>query len=253
MCVEREWHAREDGQVVGHGAAWRRLDGRLFVSIDAWHGAAFDQIVGMMLADLPRPLYTMVDETDAELTSQWQRAGFTTGRREWMCLVPTDPRATGLHAASVPPDVTILPVGEPEEGPLRRLDRALRDEIEATVGWQEMPAEVLHRPADGSPVDPSVFVHPSKCAVAARSGQYVGMIRLAPVPRQPRIGLIAVRAGQRRHGIARALLAQVLGSLHQSGIRTVAAEVSEANEAATGLFESVGAQRVSRNLELLLR
>jgi GNAT superfamily N-acetyltransferase len=251
--ADRQWHALEDDQVVGRGEAWRRLDGRLFVSIDSWHGTVFDQLADVMLADLPRPLYTMVDEADVDLTSHWERAGFATGRREWMCLVPTDPKVTGLDSVQPPSDVTIIPFGEAEEGPLRRLDREIRDEVEATLGWQEMPAEVLPRPDDATPVDPSQLVAPSKCAVAVQDGHYVGLVRLAPVPRQPRIGLVAVRAGRHRRGIARALLAQVLGTLHQSGIQTVSAEVSESNEAAMALFDGVGAQRVSSNRELVLR
>jgi ribosomal protein S18 acetylase RimI-like enzyme len=250
---DKQWHALEDDQVVGRAEAWHRLDGRLFVSIDSWNDTVFDQLAAAMLAELPRPLYTMVDEADVDLTSHWQRAGFTTGRREWMCLVPTDPQATGLGSVLPPSDVTILPAGEAEAEPLRQLDRDIRDEVEVTIGWQEMPAEVLPRPDDAAEVDPSKFVDPAKCVVAAQSGHYVGMIRVAPVPRQPRIGLIAVRAGRHRRGIARALLAQALGALHQSGIQTVSAEVSESNAAALALFDGIGAQRVSSNLELVLR
>jgi ribosomal protein S18 acetylase RimI-like enzyme len=127
------------------------------------------------------------------------------------------------------------------------LDRVIRDEVEATVGWQQMPAEVLPRP------DGATLLDPSKYAAAAQSDQYLGLVRLAPVARQPRIGLIAVRADQHRRGIARALLAQVLGSLHRSGIETASAEVNESNRAAMALFEGVSARRASSNLELVLR
>ncbi|WP_214412036.1 GNAT family N-acetyltransferase [Sphaerisporangium fuscum] len=245
--AETQWHAVEDDRVVGRGDTSRRPDGRIFVSIDAWHGAAFDRLAEAMLADLPKPLYTLVDEVDLELTSHWARAGFTTRRREWEYLVPTDPRVTGLGAALPPPDVTIMALGAAEEGPLRALDRVIRDEVEATVGWQEMPAEVLPRPADVTVLDPS------KYAVAARSDEYVGLVRLAPVPRQPRIGLLAVRSDQHRRGIARALLAHVLGSLHSGGIETASAEVNESNAAAMALFEGAGARRANSNLELVLR
>jgi GNAT superfamily N-acetyltransferase len=251
--AERQWHALEDDRVVGRGEAWHRLDGRLFISIDSWHGAVFDQLADAMLAALPKPLYTIVDETDADLTSHWQRAGFTTRRREWECLVPTDPRVTGLDAVQPPAGVTILPVGEAERGALCRLDRVIRDEVEATIGWQEMPAEVLPRPDDATLLDPSTLADPTKYAVAAHADQYDGLVRIAPVPRQPRIGLIAVRADHHRRGIARALLAQVLGSLHRSGTHTATAEVNESNEAAMALFEAIGAQRVNSNLELVLR
>ena len=42
--AEMHWHALEDDQVVGRGEATRRPDGRLFLSIDSWHGEVFDQI-----------------------------------------------------------------------------------------------------------------------------------------------------------------------------------------------------------------
>ena len=93
---------------------------------------------------------------------------------------------------------------------------------------------------------------PARYAVAAQSGQYVGLARVVPLPRQPRIGLIAVRADLRRRGIARALLAQVLGSAHRRGIATASADVNQSNDAALALFEGVGARRAASNLELVL-
>lgn len=245
--AERQWHALEDDQVVGRGEASHRPDGRLFLSIDAWHDVVFDRLADTMLADLPTPLYTVVDEADLDLMLQWERAGFAPRRREWEYVVPTDPRITGLGSAPPPRGVTTLAVGEAEEGPLRALDRVIRDEIEATVGWQEMPAEVLSGP-DGLPRP-----DPAKYAVAAWSDQYVGLVRVAPLARQPRIGLIAVRSDQRRRGIARALLAEVLGSAHRRGIATASADVNQSNGAAIALFEGVGARRTGSNLELVLR
>jgi ribosomal protein S18 acetylase RimI-like enzyme len=244
--AQRQWHALADDQVVGRGHVSHRPDGRIFLSIDSWHSAVFDRLADAMLADLPRPLYTVVDEADRDLTSSWERVGFTTRRREWEYLVPTDPRVTGLDAGQPPSGVTIVPAGKAAEGPLRALDRAIREEVEATVGWHTMPAEVLPRPHGTTLLDPS------KYAVAVRSDQYVGLVRLATMTRQPRIGLIAVRTDQHRRGIARALLADVLGSLHSSGISTASAEVNESNKAATALFEGAGAQRASSNLELAI-
>jgi ribosomal protein S18 acetylase RimI-like enzyme len=245
--AETQWHALDDDQVVGRGDALRRPDGRIFVSVDAWHDAIFDQLADAILASLPKPLYTVVDEADLDLRSNWVRAGFTARRREWEYLVPTDPRVTGLGAVHPPPGVTIVPLGKVEEGPLRALDRVIRDEVEAAVGWQEMPAEVPpHR--DGAFVpDPSTY------AVAAQSDRYVGLIRVALLPRQPRIGLIAVRIGLRRRGVARALLAHILNTLHRRRIKAASTEVNESNAAAIALFEGVGARRASSNLELVHR
>jgi ribosomal protein S18 acetylase RimI-like enzyme len=244
---ERQWHALEDDQVVGRGDASHRPDGRIFLGIDSWHGSVFDQLAAAMLADLPRPLYTVVDEADLDLTTSWERAGFAARRREWEYVVPTDPQVTGLASVPLPAGVTIVAAGAAQEGPLRTLDRTIRDEVEAAVGWQAMPAEVLSRP-DGITLQDA-----SKYVVAAESDRYVGLVRIGPRIRQPRIGLIAVRASQHRRGIARALLAHVLGSLHDSGVKTASADVNEANAAATALFEGLGAGRTSSNLELVRR
>jgi ribosomal protein S18 acetylase RimI-like enzyme len=246
--ADGQWHALEDDLVVGRAETSRRPDGRLFVSIDAWHEAAFDRLAEAVLAALPRPLHTMVDEADGELAARWRRAGFAIRRREFEYAVPTDPHITGLDSLRLPAGVTRPPAGltvkgfgTAEEGPLLDLDRAIRNEV--GDGWRDMPAEVLVRPA----------FDPSKYAVAARPGEYVGLLRVATVPRLPRIGLIAVRAGWRRRGIGRALLGHALGALHRVGKEAASAEVTESNVAATALFEGIGAQRVGSNLELVIR
>jgi GNAT superfamily N-acetyltransferase len=246
--ADRHWHALDDDQVVGRGEAWPRPDGRIFLSIDSWDGMVFDQLADVMLADLPRPLYTVVDEAELALTAGWQRAGFTTGRREWEYLVPTDPQITGLGSLLPPTGVTIVPVGKADERLLRDLDRTIRSEVAAGIGWEAMPAELLPRRPDGT-----ALLDPSKYAVAALSDRYVGLVRMALVTRQPRIGLIAVRADHQRRGIAQGLLAHVLGALHRCGTEAALAEVDENNEAAIALFESAGAWRASSNLELVLR
>ncbi|MBB4717677.1 GNAT family N-acetyltransferase [Streptomyces luteogriseus] len=243
--ADRQWHALDDDLVVGRGHAEHRPDGRLFVSIDAWHDTAFDLLAEAMSAELPAPLYTVVDEADVELTTGWKRAGFTIRRREWEYVVPTDPSVTGLDDVLPPPGVTIVPAGQADESRLRAVDRAIRDEVEATVGWQSMPAEVVPR-AQGDTV-----VDPSKYAVAAGPDRYLGLIRVVRVKR-PRIGLVAVRAGEQRRGIARALLAHALGTLHRSGATAAWAEVNESNRAASALFEGIGGARpMSSNLELV--
>jgi ribosomal protein S18 acetylase RimI-like enzyme len=234
--AQRHWHALADDRVAGRGEALPRPDGRVFLSVDAWHGAVFDQLADAMLADLPRPVYTVVDEAALDLTDHWRRAGFVARRREWEFVIPTDPGVTPPH----PDGVTLVGLGEADVAPLREVDRVIRGEIVT------MPAEVLSRP-DGITV-----LDVSRYAAAARDKGYVGLVRVTPV-RQPRIGLIAVRADERRRGIARAMLANVLSSLHRNGIGSAWTEVDESNAAALALFEGVGARRASSNLELVLR
>lgn len=239
--ADNQWHAVENDLVVGRGHASRRLDGRTFLSIDTWRGAVFDLLAGAMVADRPEPLYTVVDETDQDLVASWERAGFASWRREWEFVVPTDLRDA---PAPVPPGVVIATAAEE---PLRELDEVIRAEVEASVGCQTMPAEVLPWQGGTRPMDPS------KYTVAVLRDQYVGLVRLATRTRQPRIGLVAVRAGEQRRGIARALLSQVLGGLHRSGVDTASAEVDETNVAAMALFEGLGARRTGSNLELVCR
>lgn len=239
--ADNQWHAVENDLVVGRGHASRRLDGRTFLSIDTWRGAVFDLLAGAMVADRPEPLYTVVDETDQDLAAGWERAGFASWRREWEFVVPTELR---VAPAPLPPGLVIA---APAEGLLRELDQSIRAEVEASAGWQTMPAEVLPWQGGTRPMDAS------KYTVAVLRDQYVGLVRLATMTRRPRIGLVAVLAGEQRRGIARALLSEVLGGLHRSGIETASAEVNEANVAAMALFEGLGARRTGSNLELVRR
>lgn len=242
--AEGQWHALDDDLVVGRAHAARRPDGRMFVSIDAWHDAAFERLAEAMLAELPSPLYTLVGEADLELTAAWERFGFTVRRREGEFTVPTGLGAAGIESGVLPPGVRIVPAGSADEGLLRALDRTIRAEVEASVGWQTMPAEVRPRAVGDTIVDPSLY------AVAAADDRYLGLVRVVRVGRQARIGLIAVSAAERRRGIARSLLSHALGTLHRDGFATAWAEIDETNTAASALFEGVGGRRTSSSLEL---
>ena len=197
-----------------------------------------------MPADLPGPLYTMVDEADHDLTARWERAGLTVRRREREYLLATDPLRSGLEPRPAPSGVTVLGLGETPEPALRELYQAVRAEVEARVGWDTMPVEVPARPG-GAPLDPSRY------AVARAADRYVGLVRVVSRRRHARIGLVAVREGRHRRGIARAMLAEVLGALHRDGVETASAEVDERNAAATALFEGIGARRVGGAVEMV--
>jgi ribosomal protein S18 acetylase RimI-like enzyme len=240
--ADGQWHVLEDDLVVGRGHSMRRPDGRLFISVDAWRSAAFDRLAEAMLADLPAPLYTVADEADAELTANWRRAGFTVRRREWEFVIPTDPLVTGLAAARPPSGVRIVPAGEADQDLLRALDRAIREEVEAGAGWQSMPAEIRRQGV--------TIAGPARYTVAAASDRYLGLLRLVTATRRPRIGLIAVLASEQRRGIARALLSDVLGTLHLCGTGAASAEADESNKAALALLEGIGGRRMSSSLEL---
>ncbi|WP_329000450.1 GNAT family N-acetyltransferase [Kribbella sp. NBC_00709] len=237
--ADNQWHAIENDLVVGRSHASRRLDGRTFVSIDTWRDDVFDRLAAAMQADQAAPQYTVVDETDHDLTASWVRAGFATWRRESEFVVPTE-----LAPGTVPSGVVIATA---DEEPLRELDQAIRAEVESTVGWATMPAEVLPWQGGTRPIDPS------KYTIAQRDDRYVGLVRLATMTRRPRIGLVAVLATEQRHGIARALLTQALHGLHRDGFDAATAEIDETNTAATALFQGLGARRTGGSLELVRR
>ncbi|OLT13273.1 GNAT family N-acetyltransferase [Pseudonocardia sp. CNS-139] len=238
-----QWRAVADGREVGRGDASRRSDGRVFLSVDAWHGAVFDRLAEAMLAELPRPLHTLVDGTDHDTTARWERAGMAVRRREWLYRLPVGSRP---DVVPPPPGVTLLPVGAAEQGPLQEAYSAIRAEIEATVGWAAMPVAMPPEPA-GAPIDPSRY------AVAAGPDRYEGLVRVVARRRHARIGLLAVRADRRRRGIGRALLADVLAGLHRDGIDTASADVDGSNAAATALCDGLGGRRVGSGLELVIR
>lgn len=241
--TEGHWRSMADDREVGRGDASHRSDGRTFLSVDAWHGAVFDRLAEAMLAELPRPLHTVVDGTDQDTIARWERAGMVVRRREWLYAVPT-----GARPDIVPPPagVILLPVGAADGGPLQEVYSAIRAEIESTVGWAAMPVEVPPRPT-GAPLDPSRY------AVAAGPDRYEGLVGVVARRRHARIGLVAVRADRRRRGIGRALLVDVLAALRRGGIDTASADVDESNVAATALFEGLGGRRVGSTLELVIR
>ncbi|BAJ32932.1 MULTISPECIES: GNAT family N-acetyltransferase [Kitasatospora] len=239
---ETRWQALADGVVVGHADVSVRPDRRHFVSVDVWDDAAFEPLAAAMLAALPAtPLRTLVEGGDTDAAARWERAGFVPERREWEYVL-----STAVDLPSPAPDVAVLPAGTADEGRLRVLDREIRAEVAAGPGWHTMPAEVRPGPPGDTLIDPSLY------AVAVHQGRYAGLVRVVRGHRGPaRIGLLAVRAAHRRHGLGRTLLAHALHTLHESGTATARAEVDQSHAAATALFEGLGAQRAGHVLQLI--
>ncbi len=228
---------------VGCGDVAIRRDGRRFVSIDAWHDPVFDQLAVAMMAALPRPLHTIVDEADFGLVSRWERAGFVIRQRIREYLVPADPLVAGRVA--VPPGITIVSGDAVDPDTLYALDQTIRAEVDA-AGGPALPVMPEYRSDSDDGFDPAQY------AVAAADGRYVGLVRVPPVIRMPRIALVAVLTDYRRRGIARSLLAHALGTLHDNGVGRAIADVDDTNAAAAALFDSVGGQSRGSVVELVL-
>ena len=257
MAPGVHWHALEDDVVVGRAHALHRPDGRVFLSVDTWRDDVFAVLADAMVRDLPPPVHTVVDEDDREVLARWSSQGFVDHRYEGEYVVPTGPApaATGRTPAPaatgrtrvLPPDTVVLPADRIGEQRLRALDGLLRQEIERSGGWAGLPAQLMPPPADGGAFDASQYT------VVVHQEQDAGLLRIAPLPGRPRLGLIAVRSAYRRRGLARALLADALGALRDRGIAAVRAEVDAGNVPAQRLLASFGASRTGGAVELVHR
>lgn len=238
------WRATDGTRVLGQADATTRPDGRTFISIDAWNDVAFDHLAAAILTALQGPLHTIVDESDTDLLARWQRLGLVPRRRELEFRVPTSHEAVTGALASPPEGIALVPFGMADESRLYELDYRIRREVDVASGWHTMPAEILPRP-DGPTV-----VDPARYAVAERDNRYVGLVRVAGRPRQPRLGLLAVRSDEQGRGVGRILLAFALHSLREHGVEAATAEVDQTNVIALRLLEAFGAQHTGTALEL---
>jgi ribosomal protein S18 acetylase RimI-like enzyme len=241
------WHALEDDIVVGRGHALHRADGRIFISVDSWADDVFVALAEAMTRDLPAPVYTVVAEDDREHLGRWSMLGFGDNRREDEYLVPLAPELSGLGVATLPAGFSLLGADLAEVDRLRRLDQELRQDVPGYSGWVNTP-EAFHRLRYENR-----FFDPATYLVAVHDGEYVGMVRVAPLPRQPRLGLVGVLPAFRRRGLARALLAAAFGPLHERGFTEVSAEVDELNAPSQALLRGTGARRTGGAIELVHR
>jgi GNAT superfamily N-acetyltransferase len=248
------WHALEDDLVVGRGHALHRADSKVFLAVDSWRDDIFAVLAEAMIADLEQPVYTVVAADDREHLGRWARAGFTDNRREDEFAVPTDPAVTGLGGVLPPPGYTLVSADKVELAGLQQLDHELRREVAGSQTWSS-PLEEFERATVASPFfDPATSLvalhHPDAGAVDA---QLAGLVRIQGARRQPRLLLLGVRPGHRRHGVARALLAAALGPLHERGVASVAAEADLTAGPAQTLLRSLGSTRTGGAIELVHR
>lgn len=241
------WHALEDDIVVGRGHALHRADGRAFISIDTWVDDVFIAIAEAMTQDLPAPVYTVVADDDREHLGRWSMLGFRDNRREDEYAIPTAPEATGLGTALLPAGFTLVGADRVDEGRLRGLDQTLRQDVPGYAGWINDPEEFHRLTFENRFFDPATYL------VAVHESEYVGLVRILGLPRQPRLGLIGVLPEYRRRGLARAMLAAALRPLHERGVTTVSAEADESNPASRVLLKGVGAIRTGGAIELVRR
>jgi ribosomal protein S18 acetylase RimI-like enzyme len=241
------WHALADDVVVGRGHALHRADGRAFISIDTWADDVFVALAEAITQDLAFPVYTVVAEDDREHLGRWSMLGFRDNRREDEYAIPTAPEFTGLKDAVLPVGFSLVGADRVDEDRLRQLDQTLRQDVPGYTGWVNQPEEFHQLTFENRWFDPATYL------IAVYQSEYVGLVRILGLPRQPRLGLVGVLPEYRRRGLARALLAAALRPLHERGVSTVSAEADESNLASRALLRGIGAVRTGGAIELVRR
>jgi len=249
-----EWRARHGGQVVGTVSALVRPDHRCFVFLDACRDDAAARLLSAVAGATGGDLHACAEEADEAELARYARLGFEIGRRESNYLIPTDPDVTGLPDAGrvpMPPglaSLTVISALDADEDRLRLLDDALQQDVPGADGWR-WDAPGFRQETFGEDFDPATYL----VAADQASGEYVALVRVWITPGRPRLGLIAVLAPFRRRGLARALLGQALGVLHERGDGQVSAEVDDTNAASATLLTGLGARRTGGSVELIRR
>jgi RimJ/RimL family protein N-acetyltransferase len=242
------WRVLRGDESSGSAYALCRPNRRWFVSVDTWDEDEFAPLVEAMADDLRNDLYTTLEDGDPELR-QWLALGFTIHRRELRFRMPVNPARTGLDTAATELAVALLPADAVDVALLRRLDDTLREDVPGAEGWRNDPEEFAQYTFGTKQFDPTTYL----VAVDDAAARFAGLVRVWNMPKVPRLGLIGVTSGYRRHGLARVLLAAAFSSLHQRGIEYVDAEVDSSNPAALALLTGIGAVETGVSLELVRR
>ena len=245
---ELAWRAADGDEVLGSVRAWVRPDQRCALFFGECRADAYDPLLTAVSAELRRDLYVWADEADTANLARYAELGFQVARRESDYLIPADPAVTGLAGATVPAGLAVISAGSADVDRLRLLDDELRQDVPGADGWRWDAAGF--RAETFSPAfDPATYL----VAVAEDTGGYAGLARVWNDPDGPRLGLIAVLAPYRRRGLARALLGQAFGVLHERGQAGATAEVDDTNVASTALLTGLGARRTGGSVELIRR
>jgi ribosomal protein S18 acetylase RimI-like enzyme len=234
-----EWRAAGPGGApAGTLRAWLRPDQRCAVCFDSARPQAYLPLTAAAAAELRRDLYASVDDADAGELAGCLAAGFTVTRRESYLTIPVGAAMAGLGAAALPDGVAVLSAAGADEDRLRLLDDELRQDVPGSDGWR-WDAEGFRRETFSLEFDPATYL----VATDTATGEYAGLVRVWNSSAGPRLGLIAVRPGYRRRGLARALLRRAFAVLGERGQAEVTAEVDDTNEASRTLLASLGARR----------
>ncbi|WP_157987793.1 GNAT family N-acetyltransferase [Jiangella endophytica] len=257
ITVRREapdhWVAlRSDGTAAGGLRLLIRPDDRAYLALQGGaDGPLLDTALG---ADVVQPgdLYAQADEDDGDRLAALTSRGFAVVRREHLYAVPTAPPGVAGGWPDTRPDgFTVVSAADADLVRLNTLDQDLRRDVPGTGVWRSDPESFRRQTFDDPEFDPSTYL----IAVDGGSGGYAGLVRvwIRAVPAVPRLGLIGVRPEFRQRGLARALVARVLGVVRERGDAEVVCEVDETNDGSNALFARFGARRTGGTVELVRR
>jgi ribosomal protein S18 acetylase RimI-like enzyme len=242
------WVAWHHGLATGKAAALVRPDGRCFVVFGASSADAYRPLVQAIgQQHTSQDLHTEIGEADTEVRDRLLGLGFVVNRREHIYTIPTDPAITGLTNLAVPAGFQIVTADQVDEDRLRELDDELKQDVPGADGWKWDRQGFRNETYDALDFDPATYL----VAIDQATGRHAGLVRVWSRPSRPRLGLIGVGRHYRRRGLARVLLAQVFGILHERGTTDVVAEVDVTNTGSNRLLTSLGARRTGGFIELI--
>lgn len=239
------WGAYEGTERLGALRALTRPDQRTILSFQECHDEAYRPLLAAAETEVMTDLYVSVDEQDSAGLQRFTDLGFGVVRRSHRYLVPVEPTRFRLAGLPPPPGMSLVSAADADLDQLRLLDDELRNDTPDSRGWRWTPEEFREETfSDG--FDPATYL----VAVAERTGDYVGLVRLWRKAAGPRFGLVGVVRRWRRTRLTYALLAAAFAELHRRGCTEVAAEIDDTNRASLAIAARAGARRVGGNLDL---
>lgn len=222
-----------------------RPDGRCLVRPQgAWTEIAAAEAAALS-DELGLPVLAHLDSDAVDEQAILVAAGFVPTRRDVVAVLEVERALEALAGAEEPADLVLRSADEVDGERLRLLDDELRDDVPGTSGWRSTPAEFREHTFQDPAFDRSTYL-----VAVDRSGDEVGLVRIWMNPDGPRLGMLGVRRGRRRRGIASALLRRALLAVRAAGETGVETEYDVLNEASMRIAERLGARRVGLQVEL---
>ena len=224
-----------------------RPDGRLLVRpAGEWTGQA--AVAAAELATRRRvPALAHIDARATVQHAALTAAGFVESRREAVAAISVEAALEALADASLPADLRLSSAADVDEDRLRLLDDELRQDVPGTSGWRSTPEEFRDHTFADPDFDPRTYL----VAIDGETGEYVGLVRIWMGPRGSRLGMVGVRRGQRRRGIASALIAEALRAVRSTGVAEVTTTYDLTNDASKAIAERLGGRLLRTNIELV--